>query len=104
MEVNSQNTKKRYFEKLLDQRWQQIKSAIQIRDKFCCQKCGVKNETVNVHHRHYLACRDPWEYPETLLVLLCLKCHKEEEEAAEIIKEMAPALHNFGYFNTEIRD
>lgn len=37
-------------------------------------------------------------------MLLCAKCHKEEEQAAEVIKEMAPVLHHYGYFNTEIRD
>src|SRR5688572_14688798 len=94
----------RYAEKLLDNRWQQRKTSIQIRDKFQCQKCQAKNETVHVHHRHYLAGRDPWDYPDELLVLLCSNCHKKEEEAADIIKEMAPALHFHGYFNTEIRD
>jgi hypothetical protein len=62
----------------------------------------VKGPTVHVHHRHYITGRDPWDYPDNLLVLLCVKCHKEEEDAAEVIKEMAPALHNYGYFNTEI--
>lgn len=102
--VDIENTKKRYAEKLLDQRWQQRKTSIQIRDQFTCQKCGAKNETVHVHHRHYIGGRDPWDYPDELLVLLCKKCHKEEEECSGIIYDLAQALHQFGYFNTEIRD
>lgn len=104
MIVNETNTKKRYAEKLLDPRWQKVKNTIQLRDQFTCQKCGCKDETLHVHHRHYLAGREPWDYPEQLLVLLCATCHKDEENAAEVIREMAPALHNFGFFNTEIRD
>lgn len=102
--INQKNTRSRYAEKLLDNRWQQVKSSIQIRDQFTCQKCGCKDKVVQVHHRHYLTGRDPWDYPDNLLVLLCSSCHKEEEECAEILKEMIPVLHNYGYFNTEIRD
>lgn len=104
MEINGKNTRSRYHEKLLDSRWQQRKTSIQIRDQFQCQKCKVKDQTVHVHHRHYLHGRDPWDYPDALLVLLCAKCHKEEEECAEVIKQMAPVLHHYGYFNTEIKD
>ena len=92
-----------YIEKLKDVRWQKVKASIQIRDQFCCQKCGSKDTTVHVHHRHYISGRDPWEYPESLLVLLCKNCHKEEEDCAEILKDLVPTLHYYGLFNTEIR-
>lgn len=101
---NQNNTRSRYAEKLLDARWQQRKTAIQIRDEFTCQKCKVKGLVVHVHHRHYIMGRDPWDYPDDLLILLCAKCHKEEEDCADIITEMAKVLHSYGYFNTEIRD
>lgn len=93
-----------YKQKLLDQRWQQKKSAIQIRDKFTCRKCGDKNSTVHVHHRQYIHGRDPWDYPDNLLVLLCAKCHEQEESCADVIKEMAYTLRYWGYFNTDIKD
>lgn len=103
--VNSANTHKRYQEKLLDGRWQQRKTSIQIRDQFTCQKCKVKdNSTVHVHHRHYITGRDPWDYPDDLLVLLCERCHKEEEACAEVCVKLAESLHYYGYFNTDIRD
>lgn len=92
-----------YSEKLKDVRWQKVKNAIQIRDEFTCQKCGEKNKQVQVHHRHYISGRDPWDYPEYLLVLLCSDCHKEEENCAEVLKELVPTLHCYGYFNTDIR-
>lgn len=102
--VDIQNTRKRYQEKLLDNRWQQRKTAIQIRDQMKCQKCGNNKDTMSVHHRHYILGREPWDYPDELLVLLCRKCHSEEEEFAGIVQDMAEALHYYGYFNTEIKD
>lgn len=99
-----------YRSRLKDIRWQEVKNTIQIRDQFTCQKCKGNKHTLpegtllEVHHRHYLPLRAPWDYPEQLLVLLCSECHKEEETTADILKEMAPALHFHGYFNTEIRD
>ena len=93
-----------YSELLKDPRWQKVKTEIQLRDNFTCQKCGAKNKTVNVHHRHYLTARMPWDYPRHLLILLCVDCHKEEESCNDILKELVPCLHVCGYFNTEIRD
>lgn len=102
--VNNQNTRSRYAEKLLDNRWQQRKTSIQIRDQFTCQKCGNKTDTMSVHHRHYIQGRDPWDYPDELLILLCEKCHKEEESCKDISTQMVETLHYYGFFNTEIRD
>lgn len=93
-----------YREKLLDPKWQQRKSAIQIRDKFTCQKCGNKNETLSVHHRHYIKGRQPWDYPDNLLVLLCATCHKEEEDYADIGENILPVLHQYGFFNSDIKN
>lgn len=97
--------KRTYSDKLQDVRWQKIKTTIQIRDQFTCQKCGTKEGgPFDVHHRHYISGREPWDYPEQLMVLLCRNCHAEEEQTAEIVKELTPALHYWGYFNTDIRD
>ena len=93
-----------YSQKLQDVNWQKKKNEIQIRDQFTCQKCGDKENMVDVHHRHYLKDRDPWDYPNQLLVLLCRKCHQEEEDCKEVVNEMLPSLHYWGYFNTDIRD
>ena len=97
-------TKKIYADKLLDPQWQRRKSAIQIRDEFTCQKCGDKDKTLHVHHRHYVPGREPWDYPDNLLVTLCFKCHKEEELYADIAIQLVPVLHHYGYFNSEIKD
>lgn len=72
------------------------------RDLFTCQKCGNKSETLNVHHRHYLTGRDPWDYPGELLITVCQPCHHQEENAKTNADELFKTLHFWGYFNTEI--
>jgi hypothetical protein len=72
--------KSEYAKKLLDPRWQKRKSEIQIRDDFTCQACGDKSTTLHVHHRWYERGRDPWDYPDSALVLLCVTCHDFEKD------------------------
>lgn len=97
-------SKKVYADKLLLPAWQKRKTEIQIRDNFTCQKCGDDKTQLQVHHRHYVLGRDPWDYPDNLLVLLCSHCHAEEELYANIGAELTPVLHNYGVFNSEIKD
>lgn len=95
--------KPRYSEKLTDSRWQKRRLEIMGRDLFECQKCHCKDHTtLHVHHRHYIAGREPWDYPGELLVTLCKDCHKKEEDAVVKASDMLNALHFWGYFNTEI--
>lgn len=94
-----------YSKKLLDARWQKKRLEIMGRDCFTCQKCqATDHRTLHVHHRHYLFGRDPWDYPNELLVTLCATCHKQEEDCANLGKEMFETLHYWGFFNTEIQD
>lgn len=95
---------KTYAEKLLDPRWQKRKTEIQIRDNFTCQKCGNTEKTLYVHHRYYIYKREPWEYSDDMLILLCSDCHYEEEEARTILHDMPKVLTVFGYFNTELME
>jgi hypothetical protein len=96
--------KKEYAKLLLDPRWQKKKSDIQNRDDFECKKCGCRTKTLHVHHKHYIFGRMPWDYPDQLLVLLCIDCHKEEEDCKDVIAEFTKTLLYWGYFNTDIRD
>jgi 5-methylcytosine-specific restriction endonuclease McrA len=68
-----------YSDMLKDPIWQRRRTDILNRDNFTCQKCGNDKDTLHVHHRHYINGRKPWDYPDTLLVTLYYKCHKEEE-------------------------
>lgn len=92
----------RYSEKLKDPRWQKRRLDITSRDNWTCQKCGDTHEQKQVHHRHYIPGREPWDYPDDLLVTLCYKCHEEEERFAEMAEDILNSMHFWGFFNTEI--
>lgn len=93
-----------YTDKLRGPKWQLKRLEILGRDNATCQKCGDKENTLHVHHRYYIANREPWDYPNELLVTLCATCHKEEEDCAKIGEDMFKSMRYFGYFNTEVRD
>ena len=67
-----------YSEKLKYPRWQKKRLEIFQRDEFKCQSCGNTEKTLAVHHRIYLRGKDPWDYPNELLITLCCVCHEEE--------------------------
>lgn len=91
-----------YQAKLKSPLWQRRRLHILTRDAFKCQMCGDTTKTLSVHHRHYLFNRDPWDYPDDLLVTLCDACHKKEEAAADSAQEMLNTMHHWGVFNVEI--
>lgn len=93
---------KTYKEKLLDPRWQRRRLEIFNRDNFTCQKCGDNESTISVHHRWYAYGKEPWEYPDDILVTLCENCHKEEEEAKDNHRYIKNAFLICGYYNTEL--
>lgn len=93
-----------YSDLLKDPIWQRKRLEILQRDDFACRKCSNKKDTLHIHHRHYINGRKPWDYPDSLLVTLCYKCHKEEEDCVQDGENIYQTLHMLGMFNTEIRD
>lgn len=91
-----------YQEKLKNPLWQRKRLFILTRDAFKCQMCGDTTTTLHVHHRHYIHFREPWDYPDELLVTLCDPCHKKEEAAGSSAQEMLNTMHHWGVFNVEI--
>lgn len=65
-----------YSEKLKDPRWQKRRLSTLERYNWTCARCDSKTETLHVHHRYYVSGRDPWEYPDFCLVVMCQECHK----------------------------
>ncbi len=93
---------KSYIEKLKDPRWQRRRLDILNRDDFTCQKCFDKETTLHVHHRWYKSGKEPWEYPDDILVTLCEKCHEEEEWAKDDQRLIRNAFLICGYYNTDL--
>lgn len=92
----------RYGEKLKKSEWQKRRLEILTRDNFTCQKCKDAGTELQVHHRHYINGREPWDYPNDLLVTLCRPCHQDEERFADSAQEISETMHFWGFFNSEI--
>jgi hypothetical protein len=69
-----------YREKLRDPRWQKLRLEVMSRDGWRCKSaaCTARQEDrvmLVVHHKRYVAGREPWDYPANDLITLCEKCH-----------------------------
>lgn len=49
----------------------------------------------NVHHKHYVLGRLPWEYSDDELMLVCHTCHKEIHETQQIKVYKSESKDNF---------
>jgi hypothetical protein len=72
-----------YAVKFKDPRWQRRRLEIMQKDSFACVACKASSEMLNVHHRYYVAGRDPWAYPDWALITLCDSCHKDEHDTGK---------------------
>lgn len=74
------NLNQQYISALNSAAWKAKRKLILRRDKGICQNCG-ENISLQVHHRqyHYInrlsKFKDPWDYPDYLLISLCEECH-----------------------------
>jgi len=86
-----------YSDKLRDPRWQAKRLLIYQRDNFTCQQCFNKKKTIVVHHFEYIKNADPWDYPDSYLVTLCVECHKKGTEifGKDLIKAKSLAYEIF---------
>ena len=82
-----------YSEKLRDPRWQKSRLLIFQRDNWACQRCNSTENTLHVHHKLYIRDKEPWDYPDKLLVTLCEYCHQAEtDELPKALDEVRVAL------------
>jgi hypothetical protein len=82
-----------YSEKLKDPRWQRKRLEIMQRDEFRCVQCKDAESTLNVHHVYYRRGRDPWDYPNYLLVTLCEDCHSKTPMAVNALTEAVSSVN-----------
>lgn len=86
-------TRKPYWEKLRDPRWQKKRLEIMERDKFKCCQCGDMSSTLNVHHGYYERGLDPWEYDDDTLWTLCERCHEDAGLELTFIHHLFATIH-----------
>ena len=94
-------SKKSYYEKLKDPRWQRKRLEILKRDNFQCQSCHTDKVTLHIHHIQYLPVKNPWDYPDNYLATLCKDCHSEEEVYSTALKDRIVELFNLGIDNSD---
>lgn len=97
-------TKKTYYEKLKDPRWQKKRLEIMERDGFQCQSCLNPRDTLNVHHLLYENEKDPWEVDSRWLVTVCEPCHKQITENLERINFLCRIMSRDVHVSGVLRD
>ena len=65
-----------YRELLMRDEWKTKRSEILARDDHRCLQCKRADRTLQVHHCRYVLGRQPWDYPNTALMTLCIDCHQ----------------------------
>lgn len=67
-----------------------------------CERCRAENELLDVHHCGYVIGREPWQYADCDLLVLCRSCHvivhraKRELRAAQTPSAICAALRTLG--------
>jgi hypothetical protein len=87
------NPLKNYSEKLKDPRWQKRRLEILSRSDFKCDSCESGEKTLHVHHGIYIKGREPWEYEDELLHVLCEECHWIRHSCEDSIKTSLAAMN-----------
>lgn len=85
-------TNPNYADLLKDPRWQRKRLEVLQRAGWMCEECGDHTTTLHVHHRQYLKGRNPWDYPDELLQVLCEKCHRHITSVMEDIQHLLATL------------
>lgn len=94
--------KSEWSEKLLDPRWQKKRLEMLSAAEWMCCKCYDSQATLHVHHLFYDG-REPWEYEEGEMTVLCDVCHQGEHEwRKDAEHELLQALRKRGFFAQSI--
>lgn len=64
-----------------------------------CVNCGNKDNQLHVHHKQYFKGRNPWEYDNDQLEVLCESCHKDTHHVINAIKMMISYSDTSEIFN-----
>ena len=62
-----------------DPRWLNFSSQLKQKRGWKCEKCGYVGGNLRAHHLAYSAnkSRDPWDYHERHLIVICENCHNK---------------------------
>jgi 5-methylcytosine-specific restriction endonuclease McrA len=84
-----------YDEQLKDPRWQYVRARVLERDKWKCCGCRTMKD-LQVHHKSYEKGKMAWDYPDSNLITLCEKCHKQAHSTGDVpLSELQQKLNAF---------
>lgn len=84
--------KQTYYEKLKDPRWQKKRLEILQEHDFTCDICYDYESTLHVHHKEYFKGKEPWEYDNNQLSVLCESCHEDNHDSKDLFKYISSIL------------
>lgn len=93
-----------YAKKLKSPEWLFKRGEILMRDNYTCQSCGDQSRVMHVHHKYYLPEREPWEYPNEVLITLCEICHMVEEiDRKNAFADLNKAIATSGFTREDVQ-
>lgn len=93
------------YQKILNRKeWQDKSHEIKTRDNLKCQafNCTTPHSVLEVHHLDYFSNKDPWNYPDDMLITLCHDCHKKENNRYLLESRLFTALKMKGFLACDI--
>lgn len=75
---------KTYSEKLMHPKWVALRRRLFSLYGEQCSWCGA-TKRLQIHHKFYEWDREPWDYPEETLEILCVDCHAEQDQIRKAI-------------------
>jgi len=75
------NPSSSYSSKLQDPRWQRKRLELFVESGWTCTECQETRKPLHVHHLIYYPGRDPWDYEDNELKVLCFECHEKRADA-----------------------
>lgn len=91
-----------YTQKLKNPLWQRKRLEIFQRDKFACTLCGATHKELQIHHLDYLGNLLPHEYPNDMLITLCVDCHEKENGRKNYENYLLTSLKMKGFLAQDI--
>lgn len=88
-----------YFELLKSPLWQKKRLENLDIAGWQCDNCGNKHNQLQVHHKQYIKGKNPWEYENEQLQVLCNKCHGDMHEMIDAIKTIISYSDIYEIFN-----
>lgn len=79
-EIIKQTAGRQYTRRRDCPEWKEFARRQYEKHNFSCNLCKRGNTELNVHHWAYDSNREPWEYNDTEVTVLCRSCHKDLHE------------------------